>query len=604
MSVNYRLLTTNQHSMTSKITVAVMMCIIAIVNFFYYPKWLESGTEATISWDVSGYYMYLPAVFIYNDLSNCSYSNYVIDTYHPTPDFQQGFTHQSSGNCVMKYSMGQAVVMLPFFALGHIYALNSSQYLADGFSTPYQLSIAIGSIVIAFIGLLFLRKVLRTYYSDSVVSLCIACVVIGTNYLNYAAIDGAMTHNTLFTIYTLIVYTTIRFYDNITISKAIAIGAFVGLAALTRPTEILAALIPILWGVDFTRRTSILRRITLFKRNTTAILSSVVACLVVGSIQMVYWKFVTNDWLVYSYQDQGFSWLHPHVFAGLFSYKSGWLTYSPLMVLSLLGFIPLYKRNRSVFFVSSIFFGLFIYIAFAWDIWWYGGSLGQRTMVQSYPILAIPLAAAIDALYDRSFYWRAVAAVVVLFLIYVSLWFTHQAHRGNLLLVSQSTKEYYWRTFLTYKIENENWKLLDGVRYLYDGQRYNISKVYKDSTNITLDAESQYSEPSVIELPSAVKEKYQWYRIKAAITIGPKEWNFDKMTQFIVATKHENEEVGEYWFRIQRLLNDGDSKELYIDIKNDHPTIDEIEIRFWNAGGSKRVDIHSVAIEGFNSEGE
>ena len=31
---------------------------------------------------------------------------------------------------------------------------------------------------------------------------------------------------------------------------------------------------------------------------------------------------------------------------------------------------------------------LFIYIAFAWDIWWYGGSLGQRSMVQAYAVLS------------------------------------------------------------------------------------------------------------------------------------------------------------------------------------------------------------------------
>ena len=33
-----------------------------------------------------------------------------------------------------------------------------------------------------------------------------------------------------------------------------------------------------------------------------------------------------------------------------------------------------------------------LWVVSAWDIWWYGGSLGQRALVQSYAALALPLA--------------------------------------------------------------------------------------------------------------------------------------------------------------------------------------------------------------------
>ena len=38
--------------------------IILAGGLFYYPKWQKPDTEATIGWDVSGYYAYLPAAFI------------------------------------------------------------------------------------------------------------------------------------------------------------------------------------------------------------------------------------------------------------------------------------------------------------------------------------------------------------------------------------------------------------------------------------------------------------------------------------------------------------------------------------------------------------
>ncbi len=80
----------------------------------YYPKWKQGGSEATLSWDVLGYYMYLPAVFIYGDIKKCGFKDSILAKYQPTPDFQQAFVH-SNGNYVMKYSSGQAVMMAPFF---------------------------------------------------------------------------------------------------------------------------------------------------------------------------------------------------------------------------------------------------------------------------------------------------------------------------------------------------------------------------------------------------------------------------------------------------------------------------------------------------------
>jgi hypothetical protein len=88
-------------------TIALLVCyaFIACVHFLYYPKWQQDGAEATISYDVSGYYMYLPAVFIYEDLKEVKFLDEVIAQYRPTADPYQVFTHES-GNKVMKYSIG------------------------------------------------------------------------------------------------------------------------------------------------------------------------------------------------------------------------------------------------------------------------------------------------------------------------------------------------------------------------------------------------------------------------------------------------------------------------------------------------------------------
>ncbi len=121
--------------------------------FFSYPKWQQEQAEATIGWDVSGYYLYLPAIFIYGDVQELKFFPAILDKYHPTPDFQQAFLHRS-GHYVMKDSCGQAVMYAPFFFIAHTIA-SVTDYEADGFSRPYQLMLSFGSLLVAFIGLFF-----------------------------------------------------------------------------------------------------------------------------------------------------------------------------------------------------------------------------------------------------------------------------------------------------------------------------------------------------------------------------------------------------------------------------------------------------------------
>ena len=233
--------------MKSRLVLVISFLFICCLSFFYYPKWKMGKTEATISWDVSGYYMYLPAIFIYQDIKELNFKDEVRNKYEFTPDFQQAYLHEKSGNYVMKYSAGQAIQFLPFFAAGHASA-KIFNYPTDGFSMPYQLAISIGALLICFIGVFYLRKILLHYFSDSVTAIVLAVLVFATNYLNYAAIDGAMTHNFLFTLYAVLLYVSNSFYKNPTTLKAALIGIICGWATLTRPTEFIAVLIPIFWG--------------------------------------------------------------------------------------------------------------------------------------------------------------------------------------------------------------------------------------------------------------------------------------------------------------------------------------------------------------------
>jgi hypothetical protein len=581
----------------SRIVLLLLIAVIAAGNLLYYPKWKNGGTEATLSWDVSGYYMYLPLAFLAGDLRDCSYGRELVATYGPTPDFQQGYIHEASGGCVMKYSLGQAVVLSPFFLLAHAYATASETYPADGFSRPYQLGISLGTLLIAAIGLIFLRRVLLRYFSDGVTALTLAALVLGTNYLNYAAIDGAMTHNTLFTVYALLLYTTIRFYERPDWGRGLAIGLLVGLAALTRPTEIVACLIPLLWGVGL-GWADIRERFQLFIRHAGPLALAVIGCLAVGSLQLIYWKYVTGDWLVYSYQDQGFSWLRPHVFAATFSYRSGWLTYSPLMAFALIGFFFLYRYRPRLFPGVLIFCGLFTYITFAWDIWWYGGSLGQRAMVQSYPVYAFPLAAFFVWFARTQVRGKLVIGSVLLVFTYASLWFTHQAHRGGLLYVSEMTRPYYWATLFTYEEKLENRKLLDIVPKLPPEEITTPREIFRDTTTYALGGETEYLPVRSVRLDTLTGH-YDWLRTSVLVEIPQKEWNVWRMPQYIVELYAKGELLDRDWYRMHRILEGGERRRITLDIRRHPRGADELRVHFWSAGSDKRMRIGDLRVSTF-----
>lgn len=580
------------------------------VNLFYYPKWKYANTEATISWDVSGYYMYLPAIFIYQDLHQVAFRHEIQEKYQPAGSAYQAFEHWS-GNHIMKYSAGMAVQYLPFFLVAHAVA-EPLGYPADGFSRPYQLAISLGSLLVAALGLWFMRKNLLRYFDDRVVAGALLLLVFATNYLDYSAVNGAMSHNYLFTLYALLIWQTIKFHERPGYGRALAIGLLIGLAALTRPTEIISAIIPVLWGVD--SMTSVKRRLDFFRQNWRKLLLAVLACGAVGSLQLIYWKTIAGEWLVYSYEDQGFSWLKPHLKNFLFSYRAGWLIYTPVMLFSLLGFYALYRRVRSVFFPTLIFSLLFLYIASAWDIWWYGGSLGQRSMVQAYAVLAFPLTAFLGWTGKRR--WTAIAfGALALFFTAHNLWWTHQAHKGGLFASEQMTRPYYWAVLFKNRetISPEVYKLLD-TDEIFEGERKNVETIYQnnfesDTTayncplppiegkrSFCLDRERQFSPEYEAELAPGDAD---WVRAAATFRCQWKEWNYWQMTQMIIRFKKEDRVVKERAMRVYRYLTDGETERLHLDVRPPAEDFNRVAVFFWNADGGKPIAVDEVVLEVF-----
>lgn len=575
---------------------AALMCY---ASLFFYPRWKNPATEAAISWDVSGYYWYLPSIFIYKDLKEQGFKDDVLKKYGPTNlDFQQGMK-LDNGNYSMKYASGMAVMYLPFFTIANLVA-KPLGYPADGFSAPYQLAIQLGGLLVSLLGLWYLRKLLLNFYEDKVVAIAMGILVLGSNYLNYSSIECGMSHTWLFTVYVFLLLNTMYFYRAFEMKYAVRIGLLVGLAALTRPSDALSMLIPLLWGMESLSPAAIKRQAALIFSKLKPLLVAGVCAAAVVSIQVIYWKYVSGHWLVYSYQNQHLYFRTPNFENYTFSYRSGWLTYSPMMVFAFVGIIPFLFRGRNR--VAIVAFFLFnYYVVCAWNIWWYGG----RAMVQSYPVLMFAIAALVQAMLERKWV-MALCAPLMAGCVYWNVWVTYMSHKGDLFDNDLMPKAYFWRIAGRWNLP-WNITLLKDNPEMYEGTpekpvqlyRNDFSSdtgiVYLPHTNDngkTLKLDRAHENSPVFKFPFAGGT--QWLRVQAKFHCEHKEGENWKMAQFIVRIMYKGTIVKESVERVYRVLGDYQTKEIPLDMKVPPVLIDSVNVLFWNVSSDQPIWIDDL----------
>lgn len=414
--------------MTNRISLFTLLVILIAYLFSVhaYKRWNHELLGGGDPW---GYYLYLPAMFIHHDLLYLDKSVQARDQYKPgysinSPDSDSN-RYKNKEKQVNKYTLGLAILFTPFFLLAHLLTQFTS-YAADGYSFWYVYMMAIAPTFYTIIGFYFLRKVLLKYVNDLTTAVVMLTIALATNLYFFNIINGPMSHAYLFALYSLLIFLTIRWYEDGKISQAIGIGAVAGLITLIRPTEILCILIPLLWGItsgkDFTAR------LRFIGQKYGSYLAAIGVFILMGIPQLLYWKYATGHFLYYSYGEEGFDFMHAKIYHGLFGYKNGWLAYTPVMWLALAG-IPFLFKRRAFLLPILIILPLHIYIIYSWWCWNYINGFGSRPMIEIYALLSIPLAYFIE-FSTKKITGKVIIGLLLLFFTWMNLFNTYQFTRG------------------------------------------------------------------------------------------------------------------------------------------------------------------------------
>lgn len=403
-------------------------------------QWSKNNWNNIIEADGKGYYAYLPAAFIYKDLNFTFFDS--IERKYPNPRLYFDYRVGEEGRQANKYFAGTAVAMAPFFFIAHVTAKCVGME-ADGYSKIYPILINIAAVFYLFLGLLYLRRMLRLYrVPDSLISFILVAVTFATNVFYYAVCEPAMSHIYSFAFITMFIYYLHVFYNNPATRKFFVLCILFGIIVLIRPVNGLIILIaPFAAG----EKNRFWDGLTYFKTHLLMAISGVLITTVIVSIQLIIYKIQTGNFLVDSYGAEEFNWLAPHPIDFLISYKKGLLLYTPLVLLSFLGLYALFKSNRFQFYSLITFLIIVLYVLSSWWSWWYGGSFGSRVSVEYYSIVALLLGLAYSHLQQR---WKRMlySGLVVCALLVCQVQ-TYQ-YRYYFIHWEKMDKEHYWRVFM------------------------------------------------------------------------------------------------------------------------------------------------------------
>lgn len=289
---------------------------------------------------------------------------------------------------------GVSISWLPFFfiadiivrllsVLGFIIAVN-------GYSDYYQIIVGLGNIIFIIIGMIFLYKLIRSFYEKKIAVLSVFTILLSTNLFYYSSIDIVNSHPFSFMLSCLFFFIWNRTITKRKLYEWLMLGILLGLLTSTRNQDITLGSIlafEILYKLHKSRHESFL-----FIKKTIKDLLMITSGFIIGLFPQIYlWKIVHGNFLMIPYGGlSSFNFTNPHILEVFMNYKTGFLYYSPIIILAISGLLII--RNKS-FIVIALLTSLVIqyYLIASWNGWQQGESYGIRMFISSMPIFTLGL---------------------------------------------------------------------------------------------------------------------------------------------------------------------------------------------------------------------
>jgi hypothetical protein len=363
-----------------------------VAYYLVYHYHVGYAKQSPVRSDGEGYYAYLPAYLLYRDYSFWALINgHLSPSRTGLPPSVFGFSLQPTGHWLDKYPVGEAILLLPFFLVGHVVALLAG-VRADGYSNPELYAVGVAGLVYTVLGLSALGAALRRWFSDWVVAATLVVVTFGTSVFHYATFDSIFSHAFSFFAVSVMLLCALRWYEcPRSLLRALLLGLAVGAVVAIRLTDVVLIPAVLLLGVG--SPAAVRQRLLLFRRHVTGVGVAVVAAAAVLVPQVITWYLATHHLLVRPYPGESFYFSHPQLIGSLLSFRPhGLLPYAPVLAVALVGLVATWRWRRDLAVPVTLAFLPFWYLVASWWDWSFTAGFGDRAFNDVVPFLAIPLA--------------------------------------------------------------------------------------------------------------------------------------------------------------------------------------------------------------------
>src|SRR5690606_37559248 len=142
----------------------------------------------------------------------------------------------------------------------------------------------------------------------------------------------------------------------------------------------------------------------------------------------------------------------------IFSFRKGWLIYTPAAIFMIIGLYFLWKKNRNIALAISVYAGISFFIMVSWTEWWYGAGYSFRPVVTLYPILIFGVGYLIESIQGNKLKQAMFYGFLLLFTT-LNI-FQYWQFRENIIHPYRTTFEYYKAAFLKTRIPTNADELL------------------------------------------------------------------------------------------------------------------------------------------------
>lgn len=362
------------------------------------------------------YFSYLPSLVFDHDLDfRNQYEHFCnLDPQNCTDSrFRETFLELKTptGLQINFAPLGTALLWLPFYLAGHLVALLlqsiNPALAADGYSLPYLYAVCLGSVFFGWLGIYLSYKIARGYFAEWIALASALVILFATNAVYYFYVAPAFSHAASLFASALFVYIWWRTRASRLrgdLRSWIVLGLSGGLMSMVREQEAVFFIIPLAesafvwWSA---RRAGTGIGSAPVRNVVRGLLTMFVSALVVFIPQLVVYYTLNGNFFPAHNVTEKFTWDGAHIGDILFSNFHGLFTWTPIVLLSLVGLFFLWRHDRVMTFAFAVALAAETFLLGSFSTWFGGAAFGMRRYVNCTVIFVIGLAALVDALAVR-----------------------------------------------------------------------------------------------------------------------------------------------------------------------------------------------------------